>query len=143
MAGEGEVRQRHHLVSGLGMAALLAASMRGAQVAMPSNAPRLRAPAYVAARETPRNIRRRLKVAAIKRRSAQQDNARNRAANLQRRFWHRDREGERVWQQRVISKMTNHERNLWARAGYPVKKEEFQQYAHAAIYRATGEVVLS
>lgn len=41
-------------------------------------------------------------------------------------------DGRKKDPQRIIEKMTNHERNLWARAGYP-KGKKFKIYAAAAL----------
>lgn len=125
------------------LAALLAASMRGAQVALPSNEPKFRMPSF--AKLTPRNVRRRLKVRHARKRSAQWDNTRNHKANLLDRMHRRNRETERCERQVVINKMTNWERNQWAKAGYPVEPEEFTKYARAAMHRLNPEqaVVLS
>lgn len=45
---------------------------------------------------------------------------------------------EKARHKAIVNKMTNHERTLWARAGYPVKGKAFERYAAAAIRRLDG-----
>jgi hypothetical protein len=43
--------------------------------------------------------------------------------------------------QHFVNAMTNHERNQWARAGYPQDKETFLRYAEKAVLRRQEEML--
>lgn len=40
--------------------------------------------------------------------------------------------------QRIINKMSNHQRNAWAKAGYPADKATFNRFAASALRRLNG-----
>ena len=123
------------LAASLGAAAFLAATLRGAEPLRMTAVPKLPLPPYVQA-QTKRQRRQLL----VKERNKAERRAICRArqiSNHKDRVHYRERRPE---EQRkfaaLVGKMTNHERNTWARAGYPGLRNkevaELLPYAQAA-----------
>ena len=114
------MRPRRYLFPSLAGLAL-ASAMAGAQLVLPDNRPRLPKPPVVYSM-TPRQHR--------KREERREANAHGRKANrsrLQQMLWRRSPEETRF--RSAVAKMTNWERNHWARAGYPGQHD----FDHAAL----------
>ena len=131
------MRRPHFLRQAAGLA--LAVSMQGAALAYPKTVPSLPLPKHVFAGETGRKRRRKQRRDALVRAARREQNERNRQHNLLRRLSWRDRREDERGVQAIVNKMTNWERNQWARAGYPKKGKAFKAFAAAAIRRLERE----
>lgn len=125
-------------IAGAAVAALLAATLRGSEPLAMTQAPKLPLPPHVQA-QTKRQRRKLL----VKERNKAELRAvcrRRQIANHKDRIHYRNcRPEEERRFAALVDKMTNHERNTWAKAGYPgLRKKELAEllpFARAAMER--------
>lgn len=102
--------------------------------------PRLHVPFHIAQKSRRQRLR---KAEKFKRWKNNEAGRRANAEERQRIRYSRSPEEQRF--HAIVAKMANHERNLWARAGYPglARKSvvDLQPYAAAAMRRLDGEIV--